>query len=335
MRKLILLLAVLVCVLGAPGPLHAQDGSGADDEEKFIATMGEGSAFTYEKPIRISGWVSSIFEDQQLEVVGRNLDGTWFEVRRPGRLTNIGWIEVKNLYVTFDPEKLPLTDLETGREGPTPLEEDPGFAIYLLYGAILREDPLRSAPSIMSVPLKTTLPVLARNQDGSWLRVNYLGYVGWIVAFVGRDIPNKMDIPLAPDLPPLETPEVIIIPPEVQRAQIQRLRDFILPRRELAGNLEVFWLMVQRGEILPCNPPESVTAITYLRDDVRQLPEIDRYAPQLNMAVDYLNNAVDTLQACGVVKIKDVRQAYLDAINARVLFDATLEALDNLEKTIK
>jgi hypothetical protein len=176
-----------------------------------------------------------------------------------------------------------------GVEGPTPLEEDPGFAIHLLYGATMRDSPSRQAGRITSVPRVATVPVLARNQDGSWLRVNYIGYVGWIITFTGRDLPDVMAVPEAPGLPPLEAIEVVIIPPEVQRAQVQRLRDFVVPRRDLAESLTYFWLAVYRGEVMPCDPPASVVEYQYSRADVRELPELDRYAPQLHSAVEYLN----------------------------------------------
>jgi hypothetical protein len=329
MRKtLFWLVLVLLIALPAAGVLQAQD-------DKFIATLEVDSAFTRELPTRESEWLASIFEDEQVEVVGRNIDGTWFEVRRPGRITAIGWMKVEYLDFDFDPAKLPLTDLITGIEGPTPLESDPGFAVFLNFGAMLRHAPLRTSPAMMSVPLNSTVPILARNQDGTWLQVNYRGYVGWMIAFVGRDIPNLMDIPEAPDLPPLATVAVEIIPPEVQLAHIEQVRAFISPYRELAVSLDAFWLAVDRGEVMPCNPPQDIVEYQYSRADVRELPELDRYAPQLNEAVVYLNDSVDPLQHCGVVSVTAVRHARSAAINARILFDATLERLDTLEETIR
>jgi len=326
---LCLLLALLIT------PLHVLWAQ--DDAQDFKAVVIVNSVFLHVEPSLQSSRGASAFEDQQLEVVGRNLDGTWFEVRRPGRLTNIGWIPAEYLDWEFSPEKLPLTNLTVGLEGPDPLEVDPGFAVYLLSGAILRNTPLRTGARVGPgvVPLFSVIPVLARNLDGSWLKVNYRGYVGWISAFTGRELPDVMDVPLAADAPTPETVNIVIIPPEIQLAQIQRLRDFIAPKRILADNLAGFWLMVERGEIMPCNPPESITAYQYTASDVRELPELQRYAPQLQEAVDYLNEALEPLQNCGVIGIREVQTAQAAAINARLLFDVIAQQMDSLEQTIK
>jgi hypothetical protein len=328
MKKTAILL-VLILALLTPYSLRAQE-----DEEAFIAILKVDSAFTRALPTRESERLASVFEDEQLEVVGRSVDGTWFEVRRRGRLNNLGWILVELLDYPFDPARLPITDLVTGLEGPTPLEADPGFAVFLQFGVIMRDSPSRFAPMLRVVPINSTVPILERNQDGTWLRINYRGYVGWIIAFVGRDIPNVMDIPEAANLPPLSTVPIVIIPPEVQKAQIEELRVYIIPLRDLSQSLEWFWLAVDRGEIMPCNPPPEATEYLYTRDDVRQLPELDRYAPQLNDAVAYLNESVDPLENCGVVTIEAVRHARSDAINARILFYSALGALEVLEETI-
>jgi hypothetical protein len=327
MRKTLILLLLIVALAGPTLPVWAQDG--------FGMTVEVNSVFVHAEPSVESPRVASVFEDHALEAVGRNLDGTWFEVRRPGRLTNLGWLPVEFLNWDFSPEALPLTNLTVGLEGPVPLAEDPGFAVYLQSGVMLRDTPSRRGGSIGSVPRFATVPILGRNQDGTWLKVNYRGYVGWIIAFTGREIPNLMAIPVAPDAPPPDTPPVDIIPPEVQLAHIQSLREYVTPRRALAEGLVSFWLMVLHGEILPCNPPESVTMYQYTRGDVRELPELDRYAPQLGEAISYLNDSLDPLQNCGVVTISGIQDAYAAAINARLLFDAITEQLDSLEQMIE
>jgi hypothetical protein len=330
MRKTLFLFLLIVILTGPPAPVLAQDS-----KPDFRMTVEVNSAFVHAEPSVESPRVASVFEDQILEAMGRNVDGTWVEVRRPGRLTNLGWLPMEFLSWDFFPEALPLTNLTVGVEGPVPLTEDPGFAVYLQSGVIMRDTPSRHGNSVGSVPRFATVPVLARNQDGTWLKVNYRGYVGWIIAFTGRDLPDLMAVPVAPDAPPPDTPPVVIIPPEVQLAHIQSLRDYIIPRRALADGLVSFWLMVLRGEIMPCNPPESITMYQYTRSDVRELPELGRYAPQLGEAVSYLNTALDPLQNCGVVTTDDTRAAYATAINARILLDSTLEQLDSLEQIIK
>ncbi|NDJ76933.1 MAG: SH3 domain-containing protein [Chloroflexi bacterium] len=331
----IVIVGLVVALLpGAFFLVHAQDGSD-DDPVVFQAQVDVFSSFVRAAPSREADRVASVFDGEYLEVVGRNLDGTWFEVRRPGRLTNLGWIFNEMVDWEFEPERLPLTDMITGVVGPTPLAENPGFAVHLQSGVVLREAPMREAARLGSVPRFATVPVLARNQDGSWLYVNYLGYEGWIIAFTGRDIPNVLDIPQAPNLPPLPTINVVIIPPEVQLSHVYALRDFVTPRYELAITLMDFWQMVLDGEVLPCEPPASVVEFQYKQADVRELPELDRYVPQVNLGVEYLNASLATLQNCGVVQPDDVRQARADAVNARILFYEGLRALDDLEANIQ
>jgi len=64
------------------------------------------------------------------------------------------------------------------------------------------------------------------------------------------------------------------------------------------------------------------------------LPELGRYAPQLNDATTYLNTSRGSLLVCGVVRPEDVYAARNSAINAKVIYDATLQRLDVLEDEI-
>lgn len=319
-------LAIALCIYGV-------DVFAQTDAHDFIGTVKVESAFARVWPDFEAEATASVFKDEKLEAISRNLDGTWFEVRRPGRLNNLGWIYSGTIRWDFSPELLPLGDLTTGVIGPTPLLQAPEHAIYLLEGPILRTQPLRRAPRVsVQVPPQVTLPVLARNQDGSWLFVNYLGYQGWIIAFVGRDLPNVLDVPEASNLPPLESVPTVIIPVELQQAQIDRARAFIQERYGYATELEQFWWRVFRGEVMPCDAPPEFAYYPYSEADVQQLPELQRYTPRLAEAIDYLMAARQPLLDCGVISPQRTRRARDNAINARLIFDATLEALDNLEK---
>lgn len=329
MKRLLILLLMLLAAVPAAAQQPAPDD--------FSGRVRVASAFTRTLPAFDAEAAASVFEGERLEVVSRNLDGTWFEVRRPGRLNKLGWIFSGTLDWDFYPERLPLGDIATGLIGPTPLAQPPAFAVYFLEAPILRQQPLRRAPRVqpvVNIPPLVTLPVLARNQDGLWLLVNYLGHQGWVVAYAGRSLPNVLDIPQASNLPPLEGVPAIIIPVELQQAQIDRLRAFIQDRLGYARDLELFWWRVFRGEIMPCDVPPEFTEYPYTEDDVRQLPELQRYAPRLREAVDYMATARDPLLSCGIVSPQTVGRARNASINARVIFDATLEALQNLEENV-
>src|SRR5690606_28461420 len=126
-------------------------------------------------------------------------------------------------------------------------------------------------------------------QDASALQVNYRGYVGWISNLTYRQPPNVDALAVAPGLPPLPQVNVIIVPPEVQMAHVERLRAFVEASYSVADQLASLWYAVFTGQILPCEAPPFVTEYLYGAGDVQQLPELDRYVPRVNEAVRYLN----------------------------------------------
>jgi hypothetical protein len=306
----------------------------AQDSPPFRVTVEVDSAFVRAAPSQEADRVASVFEDSPLEVVGRSLDGTWFEVRRPGRLTNLGWLFNEVVEWDFQPEALPLTDLATGIIGPTPLAADPGFAVHVREGAAMRPQPYGLGERIVNLPPGVTVPLLERDPTGEWLRVNYLGYEGWIAGFNTRPLAYLMDVPVAVGLPQLQTVAVEIIPPEVQLAQVQRMRNFVAPLRDLADYMANFWFAVGTGEIMPCSAPGFVLEYLYTPADVRQLPELQRFAPRMNQGVGYLNDSITPLTNCGIIDPESVQEARNQAINARTIFDATLGALENLEENV-
>jgi hypothetical protein len=327
MKKLgVTLILFILCLSGIA---QAQE-----TQKPFRMVVEVESAFVRVLPSEEAEPVASVFEDNILEAVGRNLDGTWFEVRRPGRLSNLGWIFNEMVDWEFQPEYLPLTDITTGVVGPSPLGEDPGFAVFVLSEVTLRDQPSVKGRRILFVLHTTTVPVLERNQDASWLHINYLGYDGWISGFNTRQRADILDVTEAINLPPLETIPVIVIPKEVQLAQVQRLRDYITISRDLAANLESFWWDVYQGDIMPCSAPAFVTNYPYSQQDVRELPELKRYLPRLDEAIASLNSAIEPLTICGVFDNDAVMSARNSAINAKIIFNATLDRLTDLEKNV-
>lgn len=307
----------------------------ADMVQVIRAEVQVESAFVRVLPLESAEPSASVFEDEPLQIVGRNLDGLWFEVRRPGRMNNLGWIFNEMLDWEFDPVLLPLTDLTTGLTGTTRLARDPDFAVFLLENAVLRRTPSVEANNrIGIVPISTTVPVTQRNQNGSWVFVNYLGTVGWISDYSIRTMPNVLALPIAPGLPPLITADLPIIPPEIQLEQLNRLRTYTLASRDLAGQLAVFWFTVGQGQTMPCEPPPFLADYPYTGQDVRELPELQRYVPRLATANFSLNTSIELLTICGAFDPDVIRTARNNAINAENIYDATLGTLDNLEENV-
>ncbi len=329
-QKYLILIVMLLAVVA--GSNFAQDSVTESDQviEYPRVAVQVGSANIRAKPDLESTEIGSVFLDDTLEVVGRNADGLWFEVRRPGRKSNLGWIFNEMVDWDFRPELLPLTDSITGVVG-TPIE-DTGFTVFVLQNAVMRSQSDRNGTRITTVPLLTTVPVVARNEDASWLKVNYLGEVGWIVGFITRQPDNIFSAPLAVDALPI--PPRFVIPPEIQLEQVESLRDYVTQNRDVASSLSFFWDTVAKGNTMPCAPPEAVADYLVSDSDVQQLPELNRIVPRMTTAIDYINDAIDPLYTCGVLDVGVVYSARADAINAKIILDNSLVQLDNVESII-
>jgi hypothetical protein len=327
-----------------PAPLTTEEAEiteAPDEPFTSTATVIVISAFVRAEPSEEAEMVASVFEDDLLEVIGRNVDGTWFEVRRPGRIFSLGWIFAELIGWDFKSERLPLTNAEVlPLEGEIPdsaaapvVVEDTGFAVFVLLEANLRDEPFASGEILAVIPHSTTVPVIGRDSEGTWLFVNYRGVEGWISNINFRRPENIDAIPvyIIEGIPIISAP---IIPIEIQLGQLEAFRTYVLDSRATAINLRDFWWNVTQGEVMPCEAPPFVTEYLYTPRDVQQLPELDRYAPRFNEGIDLLNNAIDPLTTCGVLRRDVATTARNAAINAAVIFDATLGQLDNLESII-
>ena len=300
----------------------------------FIAQVAVDSVYARTLPTTDSPTSASLFENEWVEVAGRNLDGQWYLVRRPFRVNTLGWVQAEHLDWDFRPERLPLADFTTGVTGNQPLTRAEPFGVYLIEAPIVRAQPTRTGARVGVLPPLTVVPALARNQDGSWLLINYFGLQGWINSSSTRHEIDLTALYEPSNLPPLDSVPVIYIPLEVQQAQVDRMRTFITERLSLAADLEGFWWSVYRGETLPCAAPAQVSYYPYTEADVRELPELQRYAPQLAQAVQYLAIARAPILNCGVVAPQTAVDARNAAINARVVLEATLDRLNRLETNV-
>lgn len=331
---------VLVCLLGLCSlGVQAQTATPAPPAAVIRVIVDAENAYVRSAPSLEAVPAASIFEGDVLEIVSRNLDGSWFEVRRVNRTNTLGWI-FSNIYkkTDFAAETLPLGDFVTGVIGPQPLTEAPDAGAFINQGVALRTLPSRlEGTRILDIPPLVVIPVISRTADNLWYRVNYLGYEGWIIAFTTRNSrdASRLTIPIdAITYTSPESPQIVIIPPEIQQAQLDRLRSYMGSARTTAANLEGLWWRVFRGEIMPCDAPDRASYYLYSEADVRELPEIQRVTPRIGEAIDVLNVAIAPLLTCGVVNPSDVAIARDAAINARIILDATLERLESVEDEI-
>jgi hypothetical protein len=338
---------LLIAILSVSGIIFAQESTPEPDvnaneqtaslvEEEtpeYVLRVFVDSAFIRALPTRDSEMVGSTFQDESLLAIGRNADGAWFQVRRPYRQGAVGWISRTLVAYSFDIAELPITDLTTGVTGAEPVY-DSGFSVFVLTEASLRTKPDPDAERVGIVPIMATIPAIERTADSLWLYVNYLGNAGWVAEFLVRSSADIAELPInqefAPDVIALE-----IIPPEVQLAQVNRVRAFVTPLRDQSQELSNFWAILTTGETVPCNPPAgNHPHYGFSARDIVELPELRRQVRTMTRAVDDLNASIDAIQRCGIYTPSEISEAYAHAINSTILFNVLLSNMDNVEAII-
>lgn len=289
------------------------------------------SAFIRQEPHLDSEPISGAFEGDLLEGIGRNADGTWYEVSRPYSETRLGWIFNGNLATPRDKIwHLPITST-VGSTGDVPVF-DTGMAAFVHSESSLRSQPSITAERVAIVPHSVTLPILARNIDGSSLQVNYNGTVGWLVSFSALTNIAIEEIPIAEGLaPPIFLKERI--PYEAQIAQVNRLRDYLQGPLAEATRMADHWERLIAGEVVPCIGGQIYPLYTYTADDVRQLPELQRIVPRMNEGVVLLNSSIRQLD-CGVMSFSSITNARAQAVNAAGILRNANYLVNNTEELV-
>jgi hypothetical protein len=325
MRKSLLCLLMLLCFASV---------SLAQSTE-FVMQVLANSAFIRVAPDKEAEEVSSVFENDSLVAVGRNIDGLWLEVRRPGRQDKVGWISREVVAFTFEVAKLPITDLTTGLTGTEPVI-DTGISVLMIGEARLRTSPDREGGEIDIVGVNLTLPVIERTPDRLWLKVNYRGTVGWVAEFLTSTTSDIRSVTVSQEYSLNDTGAFEIIPPELQLAQIDRLVLWVGEMDAIAADVATYWTLMSRGETMECVPPAgNYPYYAYTPNDVRELPELRRQIRILETAIDDLNSAIETMKRCGVYLDREMRGAYADAINAQTIFDVVTTQMGNLRERIE
>jgi hypothetical protein len=232
------------------------------------------------------------------------------------------------------PEFLPLSDFATGAIGDYILTHDTGFSAFTLAEVNLRVQPIDGETIITRAPFGVVLPILERDRQGAWFLVNYLGTNGWVNAINLRSVHNFEAIPISSNLPNIPTASTLIIPLTIQLSEIQEFRDYLTAQNSFAGQLADFWSLVLDYEVMPCQPPDFVNNYLYSRDDERAFPELEYLVPRLDTATDFVNDAIDAMYECGVKRTQIVLDAKNAALNASIIYSATLTSISNIETSI-
>jgi hypothetical protein len=318
--------------------IQAQDTTAAADatvdEEVFSVRVLYESALIRELPSTDARFVASVFENDVLQAIGRNADGSWLQVRRPGRDVSLGWIAKQLVIFTFDIIQLPLTDFTTGVTG-SELIFDSGVSVFILTESNLRAEPFIDSAIIGIIPIAVTIPASERNLDERWIKVNYLGTSGWVVS---NSFSTSDDLTLLPVAEQYNNPamfNVAIIPPEVQLAQVYRMLDFLEPTVVTAAETVAFWNDLQEGIVIACYPPQiHFTPLAITTQDLYELPELRTAARRLQRGLDDLNASIAAMQRCGVYTPREISEHYAEAVNAHIVINAVWERMLVTEQMI-
>ncbi|MEP6984838.1 MAG: SH3 domain-containing protein [Chloroflexota bacterium] len=307
----------------------------AQEKSNPVLQVVSDSAFLRVLPDEHAEPAGSVFANDSLLAVGRNMDGEWLEVRRTGFKKSGGWIARKLTAFTFSVSQLPITDSTTGLLGIEPVM-DSGYAILMINEGTLRNAPSRYANKIVVVPLNLTLPVLERTPDNQWLKINYRGYLGWVAEYTTRATVALDTIPLSPEFasnPDYAAHEVIS--PEMQLAQIDRLVSYLTPINKVAAGVLDYWRLMARGDTMECLPPAgNYTDYSIGPRDLIELPELRRQTRLLKQAIADINAAINTMKKCGVYTPPEIQAAYANTISAQHTFVLILQRMNLLRKEI-
>lgn len=298
------------------------------------ASVAVDSAFLRAAPDETAEPAGSAFSGERLTVVGRSADGQWLNVHRPPTPDRRAWIRRDMLTFSGDLTSLPLTDFVTGVTGPEPVF-DTGFAAMFTGEAQLRAQPDRFAVSAGVVPIGTVAPIVERAPNNFWLKVNYLGTVGWVAEFTTRTSADFADIPVAPELEadPDFAP-LAIVDPVRQVAQIDRLLAWLVPSFETADAVRFYWQQILEGETRECIIPADILPYPVSPNDLLELPELRRQTRLLDQAIGDVNQSIAAMHRCGVYILSDVRRAYSKAVSARGTFDLLIRRMRVLREQL-
>jgi hypothetical protein len=319
MRRIGLLLILLLnALIITQAQTNTAVADATDNQEIYVARVLYESAFVRQLPTTESELAASVFENDVLQAIGRNADGSWLQVRRPGRDISLGWIAKRLNVFTFDITRLPITDFTTGITGSESLF-DSGVSVFILTESNMRSEPFFDSSLVGIIPLGATIPAIERNIDERWIKVNYLGTAAWVSSFNFSTTDDLAQLPVSVQFNP-NTIAVSIIPPEVQIAQVYRMRDYVQPIYEEALGMVAFWNDLSEGLVVPCNPPTAnFVMIEITTQDLYELPELRTAARRLAPAIDDLNATIETMRRCGVYTPREISVAAAQAVNARII----------------
>ncbi len=165
----------------------------------------QGAVNMRSNPNTSSGVIVQVPSGEILSILGRTLDGEWYNVRRLSGET--GWMSADLLLRNIDAievvyEATPVPPQRYGELGTR-------GRVLAANGVNLRVGPDIVFPAIVTVPTEATVNLIARSPYSPWVKVEVSGIEGW-VALVNIETQAFIDaLPIDFNAPPIPPPTAI------------------------------------------------------------------------------------------------------------------------------
>ncbi|MBN8635186.1 MAG: SH3 domain-containing protein [Anaerolineae bacterium] len=136
-----------------------------------------------------------LFPGSQVDIVGRTADNQWLLISYNAE---VGWVAYFVVTVTGDLDTVPIY-AEDARSTGTVAATTATVTVITRFNSNLRLQPDSASPVLAVIPFATALQVDARTPNRTWIRVNYDGESGWILASLVSAVGNAnlADVPVA------------------------------------------------------------------------------------------------------------------------------------------
>ena len=152
-------------------------------------------------PDKLFKEIKKLSRNTTLTLVGRNADSSWLQIQIP-ETTGLGWVSKDFVNVQGDVNSLPVVEISE------PTAVTPSLVTGIITASTLkvRQGPDTIFKTITSLPRNTTLIMVGRNADGSWLQIQIPETTG--LGWVSKDFVNVQgDVN---SLPVVEIPELSV-----------------------------------------------------------------------------------------------------------------------------
>lgn len=110
-------------------------------------------------------------------VLGRNADGTWYQINVNG---TVGWVSGGFVNIN-NGSNIPVVGSD--QPAPPPSQGVSGNQVVANpYNVVIRQGPSTGFQRIGLLPVTGVAPVIGRNGNNSWWQINFNGLVGWVSA---------------------------------------------------------------------------------------------------------------------------------------------------------